>query len=472
MNRSSTDCDMWDLNQPKLANPRNGTVTMQWKMVAMILAVLWLCGASAPAAEQGRVEVTDLRCESLEEPLGLDVSKPRLNWRIESPRRGQRQSAYQVLVASTAELLAQRKVISGTVARWPATRIFMLSMTARRWFPVRNAIGRCGYGPLKNASRRLGARGKMDDGFADADGLAGALDFRVAVVCREPSVRVHRCRRTAWAQVELDTSARIDSVKLYPHTGDTFPLRFRIEADDDIDFSHPKVITDCSGEDFTLGNRTVLEFPGQGIAAKRVRILILKPAAGKSNKSTIRQMEVWSQGRNVALMRRTLESGCNWNGGHSFFMVDGMPSANDGATCPDDACPTQTAPLLRKAFSLEKPVRRAVLYYAAHGLADISLNGAKVDDAVLAPRFSDYGQRIYYRTVDVTKQLRHGDNVVGATLGNGFFSTPGRGFGQRHNGRGQPRLNVQLEVELTDGTRKTIVSDESSRMGSQRNRRQ
>jgi hypothetical protein len=48
-----------------------------------------------------------LRCEYRQNPLGVDDSKPRLSWRVESVERGQRQSAYRVLVASSPELLAE-----------------------------------------------------------------------------------------------------------------------------------------------------------------------------------------------------------------------------------------------------------------------------------------------------------------------------------------------------------------------------
>ena len=56
-------------------------------------------------------DLTNLRCEYRENPLGIDAEKPRLGWQIsdrksEIPRR-QKQTAYQVLVASTPELLAK-----------------------------------------------------------------------------------------------------------------------------------------------------------------------------------------------------------------------------------------------------------------------------------------------------------------------------------------------------------------------------
>ena len=69
-------------------------------------AVFGLALGTAPAFA-GKVQVTDPRCEHLSNPLGLDVSQPRLSWKLEDPdaTRGQRQQAFQILVASSSELL-------------------------------------------------------------------------------------------------------------------------------------------------------------------------------------------------------------------------------------------------------------------------------------------------------------------------------------------------------------------------------
>src|ERR1039458_9780456 len=47
------------------------------------------------------------RCEYLVNPPGIDEQHPRLSWVVESGERGQRQTAYQLLVASEASLLAK-----------------------------------------------------------------------------------------------------------------------------------------------------------------------------------------------------------------------------------------------------------------------------------------------------------------------------------------------------------------------------
>ncbi len=53
--------------------------------------------------------VYNLRCEYLVNPLGVDVAKPRLSWMLNSQKRGETQTAYEVLVASSVDLLTEAK---------------------------------------------------------------------------------------------------------------------------------------------------------------------------------------------------------------------------------------------------------------------------------------------------------------------------------------------------------------------------
>ncbi len=62
--------------------------------------------------------VTHLRCEYLENPLGIDELRPRLSWLLESRRRGARQVAYRVTVASSAETLS-----AGEADLWDSGRV-------------------------------------------------------------------------------------------------------------------------------------------------------------------------------------------------------------------------------------------------------------------------------------------------------------------------------------------------------------
>ena len=78
-------------------------IVMLWRFV-----IIWIsCQLSIFAASGGLVP-THLRCEYLENPLGIDAAKPRLSWQLKASnpyQRGQKQWAYQILVASNPATL-------------------------------------------------------------------------------------------------------------------------------------------------------------------------------------------------------------------------------------------------------------------------------------------------------------------------------------------------------------------------------
>jgi alpha-L-rhamnosidase len=67
--------------------------------------VLLLLLGRAGFLQADTLRVEDLRCEYLANPLGVYTTEPRLGWIVESSQRGQRQTAYQVLVAATPDAL-------------------------------------------------------------------------------------------------------------------------------------------------------------------------------------------------------------------------------------------------------------------------------------------------------------------------------------------------------------------------------
>lgn len=57
-----------------------------------------------------------MRCEYLTDPIGIDVRQPRFSWVLEHSQRGQKQSAYQVLVSLKPEVAAGDQWDSGKVS--------------------------------------------------------------------------------------------------------------------------------------------------------------------------------------------------------------------------------------------------------------------------------------------------------------------------------------------------------------------
>jgi alpha-L-rhamnosidase len=122
-----------------------------------------------------------------------------------------------------------------------------------------------------------------------------------------------------------------------------------------------------------------------------------------------------------------------------------------------------TPPWFRKVFTIDSTVRRATLYASARGLFELYMNERRIGNDIFAPEWTDYDKRIHYRTYDVTDVVKAGKNALGAVLGDGWYS--GYVGWQETRGRYglQNSLLVQLEIELTDGTKQTVISDHSWR---------
>jgi alpha-L-rhamnosidase len=88
---------------------------------------------------------------------------------------------------------------------------------------------------------------------------------------------------------------------------------------------------------------------------------------------------------------------------------------------------------------------------------DLKLNGHAVSNDTLAPGWTDFNKRVYYRTYDVTSLLRQGTNVLGGAVAPGWY---GGYLGWKYDAfyGPAPRLKLQLEVQFTDGTQAVIAT--------------
>ncbi len=136
---------------------------------------------------------------------------------------------------------------------------------------------------------------------------------------------------------------------------------------------------------------------------------------------------------------------------------------------PDDVAPVTEqdkyvippSPLLRKEFSISRKISRATLYATALGLYEVYLNGKKAGDQFLAPEWTDYAKRVQYQTYDVTNLIQDQNNVIGATLADGWYA--GSLWSHFYRGRygWNRRLKAQLVLEFTNGTADTICTDDT-----------
>ncbi len=250
------------------------------------------------------LRITRLRCENLVNPIGLDSAQPRLSWIGDSGRRGARQTAYQVLVASTPEALAD------------------------------------GQGDLWDSGN----------------------------VASDQSVGVH--------------------------------------------------------------------YGGAALASGQRAWWVVRLWDEQDQPSAYSELAFWEAG----LLDRA-----EWQG----EWIGGILAGGSFSTSP--------ALFLRTTFSIHKRVTRARLYATALGLYEAHLNGAVVGEDLFAPGWTEYDTRVQYQVYDITSQIRQGENVLGAILGDGWYAGY-VGWLERQRYGDRPRFLAQLVVNYEDGSSETIAS--------------
>ncbi|MGP0062191.1 MAG: family 78 glycoside hydrolase catalytic domain [Isosphaeraceae bacterium] len=449
-------------------------------------ALLWLVwAASAPTASAGAEQggavggLTPgyLRCEYRIEPLGVDVKSPRLSWIVGAEMRGQKQTAYQILVAGDEASLGRDQ---GNL--WDSGRIESDETTA---------VVYAGKAPGSHQACYWKVRVWDKDGRPSA--WSKSAHWSMGLL--EPS----DWSRAEWIgsdksrQIELPEAPLVGARWIW-HAGDKgsnkpkghrlFVTTLRLPADAKVE----KAELIATADDFFMftinGNLVINGQAGTGgwDHPKSADVTApLKPGAD----NTIRvEVNNTSEGPAGLLARLNVTTA----GGKTIvLMTDGTwkTTDNPGANWHDRPLDTREWPAaevlgdygmapwgklkfaslilpppsyLRTRFKIEKPVRRATLYATALGIFDVSLNGSCIGKDYFNPGWTDYTKRVYYRAFDVTGQVRPGDNAMGAILADGWYSGY-VGFGKKRDHYGtKPRFRAILHLEMADGTTTDVVT--------------
>ena len=153
-----------------------------------------------------------------------------------------------------------------------------------------------------------------------------------------------------------------------------------------------------------------------------------------------------------------------WSNAGSFKM--GLLNSNDWkakwieAGFAEDSI-NRPAQYFRKSISLNKKIKTATAFITAHGMYEAQINGKRIGDYYLTPGWTSYNNRLQYQVYDVTAMFNSGANAIGVIAGMGWY----RGFLAWDNNKNiygkKTGILFQLEIEYSDGTTQTIVSDES-----------
>ncbi|WUV83908.1 family 78 glycoside hydrolase catalytic domain [Streptomyces sp. NBC_01476] len=447
----------------------------------MVLAAAVSLGASpggqgAALASSGGISAGHLTVDGTASPLGTDDTRPSLGWQMHSPVRGDRQTAYRILVASSPQRLNTRDADI-----WDSGRVRASDSVAVPYGGPQLTSARAYYWTVRVWDAH-GRASRWSPAGTWETGLLNAADWQGA-----QWISPDTGSTDSWSDFTLDTDFTIKS--------GAASVLFRVK----------------DAQDYYMWQINAAQTPGKVLLRPHVQSggrfttlgeVDLDPVLTTANANAPHHLTITADGSRITTsidgtqvddrtdttftqgtlgFRSSVTNGVAEDALYDNITVHGLDGTtlftDDFSTSPDPLFPGAAvtdgrleprgdptlldpepdAPMLRRTFSLDgKKIAGARAYVFGLGFYELHLNGAKVGDQVLAPADTPYDQRDLYTTYDVTKDLRRGANTVGLWLGNGYdegFSP----YGFRWTG---PQQAVMLlDVTYTDGRRQTITTD-------------
>jgi alpha-L-rhamnosidase len=407
-----------------------------------------------------------LRCQYLENPLGIDAAAPRFSWQSDGSERNWRQSAYEILVASGSDNLR-----AGRFDIWNSGKV-----------DSGESIGIVYHGLALESGKRYYWKVRVWDAAGQVSesaeawwemGLLHAKDWKAKWIrWKNPDADPDRQGiRWIWLPDQ-------DALAVVPKTAATFRVTVNLSEKDSKEVREAVLLLATRGDvvakvnghevdaksrwttfdrrdicDQLVVGKNVIEVTvtapesadwGPNAGAKTTMAALVKIT--RSNGTTVRfpSNEKWEARR---------ENAASWQPAHVVADLADKKLGDPGLLPQPAAC-------LRKTIALPKDLRSARLYVTALGSYRVFLNGSRIGSDVLTPDFTDYRKRVLYQAYDVTSLLVKGNNAISALLGDGWYGS-GLTWDGVHFFSPPDRFVAQLEIDYTDGSHDTVVTDES-----------
>ncbi len=439
--------------------------------------------APSPSGAAQEVTVSRLRCELLDNPLGIDTSAPRLSWQLVSGRRGCRQTAYQVLVSTTKKALAR-----GDGDLWDSGKVFTeksvhvryrgvpLASRTRCFWKVRvwdekevrspwSGPALWSMGLLSEDDWKAKWIGLPRKTAEEKDKAAEEMDLSACQWIWFPKGRPKQSAPVGSCLFRADLlipgSRKITSASWLGAADNGYTLYINgKKAGSGNSF---KAANYCDLLPFVVTgkNAIAVEAVNVGDGDNPAGLIgMIKVAFEKGEPFVLRTSSAWKAAETKTEQWNTASLAAGvWKDALELGPAGTQPWGEVSTKHPDDR--RLPARMLRREFVLEKKVKGASAYVCGLGLFELYLNGAKVGDRVLDPALTEYTKRAFYVTFDVTDRLAKGENAIGVVLGNGRYYAPRLVIPTQTRTFGFPKLLLQLHVEYSDGSTDTFVSDEN-----------
>jgi len=448
-----------------------------------MLAAFWVGMCMVAGGQTGPVH---LQVDNLEKPLGIDDATPRFSWQLHDSARGAKQAAYRVTVATRPELLE-----GGRADVWDSGKV-----DSGQSLNVKYA------GPAVKASGRYFWRVEVWGRDGKAYPASGVEWWETALLdqnaWRSEWIGWETPEEVAERKAPAQWIASPDAAPGKPDSDQKFAYRIVAEVDKPVKqavlfataedtvsawVNGQQVLTpavfppyhhlpwkkfvraDVTGQVAQGKNTIAIESvhyidkygeKDRKDAPPMIATVVLLYADGTS--ATVASDGQWKSATSPAPGWESK----TFNDAQWKNAVVWKPSKDsDDAEAVHPWIPDSVKEL-RKEFDAGSSVKSARIYATALGTYELFLNGKRVGDAVMAPGWTDYRERVLYQTYDVTEMLKGGGNELSALLAPGWYSTPLEWLQQPNNyGNTPPALRAQLRIEHEDGSVEWIKTDAS-----------
>ena len=431
-----------------------------------------------------QLRANSLRCEYNFNPTAVGVPQPRLSWALEAPptERGVRQTACQILVASSEELLRQDKGDLWGSGKIATDESVNLQYRGKPLASAQTCFWKVRVWDQKNQASDWSAPARWTMGLLKAgDWNAKWLGYESKQQTDSTTAKLQELLQlkgskwiwTAGAKAgnQPSGSAYFRKVVQIPAGSKIKQATFLLTADDGFTLY-------ANGHNAGHGNswKTLSSIDLTGRLVPGANVLGIKVSNGGNQPSPAGLI-----GKLAIILdngdSQVIPIDTTWLSVRSAderwlsadFNADSWQPASEIANFGDQPWGEIKASIsnilpatyLRKTFTVGKPVKRAMIYASALGVYELHLNGQTPDRDVLSPGWTDYRKRVHYFGYDVTSQIRQGQNAIGAILGDGWYAGYLAFTGKRHYYGDNPRFIAHIRLEYQDGTSEIIGTDSS-----------
>ena len=462
--------------------------------------------------ESGTMKILDLRIQNLRDPLGLQSQKPVFSWKLESDVRGQKQTAYRIIAASTKEKLA-----SGDYDIWDSGKVessdnYGVVFAGKALSSMQGVYWSVKVWDRDGVETSFSEAAYFEMGLLDRDDwrakwigagtenvLAKLMPDKVGEQAAAGFVLSDEVGVTTARYLKLNVSESGPAAIGEYNDGALGGVIYRLQIMelelylDGKKIDLPKGTSVTAANSFSYGSQWNKDNLIDGnITHGYTSNTSARPLYDKPIELVLDFKEAITYDE-IRLVCRTDSASTDGDicpnypkkyyyetsdDGTVYTVLGDEIEVTNAPTISGSSGETTNAPILSTEFSVDgnKTVASARLYISGLGLFEAHVNGKTLGEGTyFNPGEADARDTVYYCTYDITDILNSGNNAVSFLLGNGQYANYRihRQFGRYYktdDARSEAEVKgmfgtvkgiAQVVITYTDGTRDIIGTDDS-----------